>query len=844
MELMTMETQMIRPTLEYLQQTKRREFCLSLQVVYAVVLSLATSAFNEHCLGFEPIIAYPSEPVVLLLPFSSDMLDEAYQVTALVTDPGGGIRTNMVSRQNIIATVVQPNTATNALLIVFNTSDIRADILTAPGQYRVLINSTTNFISVPELSPAEAQIAPLFQSNGTLLRIALVAVPSDLDDEVKAKCQQVLQLVTSGRYADYARTYLAIDSLYQPSLNSEQYEGQPPPDFLAALTNFAAISVTNGLLRGTYLFHKGYAEALIGDRAAATNTLTTLLNEFPSSPWSGQAQRLLSSAPGEDTNPPIITILGANPATNECGSAYADAGATATDDVDGDVTSAIIVTDEVLTNIVGTYTVTYTVSDSSTNIATATRTVHVVDTTPPVLTLTGAATLTNECHAAFTDPGATASDTCDGDLTPVIQVSGTVNTNTVGTYTLTYIVRDSSSNEVSATRSVVVADRVTPALTLLGSNPLTLECHTAFSDPGATASDACAGDLTSVIQTTGTVNTNAVGSYTRTYTVSDPSGNTNAATRIVQVLDTTAPVIACPTNLVTTTDTGQCTRSNVTYSATATDACATPSVVCNPASGSTFSLGTNTVTCTATDPSSNSASCNFTVTVNDAQAPTITCPSNQTVVATNFCGNNVAFTQATATDNCSVASLLCSPSSGEALGPGVHPVTCTAVDASSNSNQCSFNVTVLDPLRVIFQGPAIQDDNVQDNIETDADVVNQFKAGSKILHKIELRDCAGSNVTVTVASSVTVRIDVTLRTYTNNTSTVVNDVPEEYSGSGSSGGVMVLSGNHFQYNLDTAGYPAGTLNNSQFFRSHITVEYNTNPGIVVGEEDALLESEP
>jgi hypothetical protein len=112
----------------------------------------------------------------------------------------------------------------------------------------------------------------------------------------------------------------------------------------------------------------------------------------------------------------------------------------------------------------------------------------------------------------------------------------------LGVHTITLTV--SSSGGGSATDDVVItiADTTAPAISLNGANPMTVECHTAFSDPGATASDGCAGDLTSVINVTGSVNANAVGTYTLTYTVSDGS-HTTSATRTVNVVDTTAPVI-------------------------------------------------------------------------------------------------------------------------------------------------------------------------------------------------------------------------------------------------------------------------------------------------------------
>ena len=67
-----------------------------------------------------------------------------------------------------------------------------------------------------------------------------------------------------------------------------------------------------------------------------------------------------------------------------------------------------------------------------------------------------------ELGGAFTDPGATANDTCAG-VVPVI-VSGRVNTDAVGTNTLTYTATDGNGNTNSATRTVIVRDTTPPAI--------------------------------------------------------------------------------------------------------------------------------------------------------------------------------------------------------------------------------------------------------------------------------------------------------------------------------------------------------------------------------------------
>jgi hypothetical protein len=81
---------------------------------------------------------------------------------------------------------------------------------------------------------------------------------------------------------------------------------------------------------------------------------------------------------GNDSTAPIITLNGEAIATVNLNSTYTDAGATATDEVDGDLTSSIVTTGVVNTSIEGNYIITYTVSDTSGNTATATRQVVVV----------------------------------------------------------------------------------------------------------------------------------------------------------------------------------------------------------------------------------------------------------------------------------------------------------------------------------------------------------------------------------------------------------------------------------------------------------------------------------
>ncbi len=92
----------------------------------------------------------------------------------------------------------------------------------------------------------------------------------------------------------------------------------------------------------------------------------------------------------QDTTPPAIAIAGANPATVERLATYTDAGATATDLVDG--TRTVTTTSTVNTAVAGAYTVSYTATDTRSNSRTVTRTVNVVDTVAPTVVMSSVAT--------------------------------------------------------------------------------------------------------------------------------------------------------------------------------------------------------------------------------------------------------------------------------------------------------------------------------------------------------------------------------------------------------------------------------------------------------------------
>ncbi|MBI1319232.1 MAG: DUF5011 domain-containing protein [Candidatus Hydrogenedens sp.] len=154
------------------------------------------------------------------------------------------------------------------------------------------------------------------------------------------------------------------------------------------------------------------------------------------------------------------------------------------------------------------------------------------DVQAPTLELLGNAEVVIECGSAFNDPGATAQDDRDGDISGSIAASEPADTGTPGEYTITYTAADAAGNTASRSRLVLVRDTVPPVLTIDGGNSVSICAGNAFTAPAATATDICAGDLTESIEQTGTVDIYTTGFYTLTYAVSDGTNTTQAVLQV------------------------------------------------------------------------------------------------------------------------------------------------------------------------------------------------------------------------------------------------------------------------------------------------------------------------
>ena len=271
------------------------------------------------------------------------------------------------------------------------------------------------------------------------------------------------------------------------------------------------------------------------------------------------------------------------------------------------------------------------------NAASVSFLVNVRDVTPPVFNTVNAgapftpgnpaeATGPNGAQVFYTNPAAT--DSISGLVTVTcLPASGSIFP--IAATTVTCTAADGAGNPAApATFAVTVRDTTAPVIAAAGN--LTAEATSAagviVTYTAPVWSDAVSGSGSAgCLPVSGS--TFPIAATTVSCTAADGAGNASSpVTFTVTVRDTTAPVLGPVTNR--TAEATSATGAAVTYGTpSATDAVGA-SVSCAPASGSTFAIGTSTVTCTATDAALNSSTKTFTVTVSDTLAPVVTATAN------------------------------------------------------------------------------------------------------------------------------------------------------------------------------------------------------------------------
>ncbi|PSR05905.1 MAG: hypothetical protein BRD49_03265 [Bacteroidetes bacterium SW_10_40_5] len=247
-----------------------------------------------------------------------------------------------------------------------------------------------------------------------------------------------------------------------------------------------------------------------------------------------------------DVTQPQITLMGPDTVMFEAcdGSGKLSFGYTAMDNIDGNVTSQVIVNDNIVASQPGVYEKKYNVFDNAGNKAKEAVRTYIVtpDTTDPTINLIRGSQTELEVNTSLNVSAQyDAMDNCSG-----IASSSTVIDNQVvlGTYDVVYTVMDQAGNTVSKTQQVEVVDNTAPSAALSGSANMSVGVHSNFQDPGLDQiSDNYWSRSNITINKQSNVDVDNIGTYEIEYEVTDGSGNETQIMRTVNVVDMLAPTI-------------------------------------------------------------------------------------------------------------------------------------------------------------------------------------------------------------------------------------------------------------------------------------------------------------
>jgi hypothetical protein len=400
-----------------------------------------------------------------------------------------------------------------------------------------------------------------------------------------------------------------------------------------------------------------------------------------------------NSLPGDLTGQCLAGVPGA-PSTATIAALY-------TDNCSGTITAVLTNTTTTGSNAAGwTRKYFYSVTDASGNATIACVTYSGRDTQAPVPTVAILPTVAVQCSATVTPP--TASDNCAGTITATTNSPLTYNAQ--GTYTITWTYSDGNGNTSTQTQTVIVKDVTPPAINCpsditVTANTIVSSISGAYVSYTVNASDNCGVPTITYNQLSGSFF--PVGTTTVTATANDGNGNTASCSFKVIVSCVMPSFSTCPASKTVSTDAGACTAV-VTYTSAATG---TAPVACNytfsgattgsgtgNGSGRVFNKGTTTVTITAGNLCGTTI-CTFTVTVNDTQAPVITCPGNITL-ACGLATTPANAGTATATDNCGGSVAI---TYTDAVSGNTTTRTWKATDAAGNISTCTQTITTGGP---------------------------------------------------------------------------------------------------------------------------------------------------
>ena len=234
---------------------------------------------------------------------------------------------------------------------------------------------------------------------------------------------------------------------------------------------------------------------------------------------------------------PKITLLGDKVVAIRLNEEYIDKGVEVT--CGGkDISRQLETIDNINIEKIGTYEVIYKIKKGIFTIEKK-RLVSVVDDIKPEILLEGENEITICPGKKFDEIGYSATDNYDGDITNKVEVLEKEEK-------ITYEVSDSSGNIVSVSRTFIRKDVEKPKISLKGASVLYIDKGGVYNEPGYIASDNCEGDMTSIVEVSGKIDTSTPGTQKITYKTIDKAGNETAVTRTVYVK---YPKVSAPTGI-------------------------------------------------------------------------------------------------------------------------------------------------------------------------------------------------------------------------------------------------------------------------------------------------------
>ena len=334
----------------------------------------------------------------------------------------------------------------------------------------------------------------------------------------------------------------------------------------------------------------------------------------------------------------------------------------------------------------GDTTVIWTVSDYSGNISTGNQIVTVTDTTAPEISqledIIAEATSVNENIVNLHEPSTS-------DIQELIIYKNAPDVFPIGDTLVTWIITDETGNHSVATQTVTIVDTTVPTLTV--PEDLTVEAvslQETLVEIGQAGADDISG-ISSIVNNSPDVF--PLGSTIVTWSVTDNHHNTISAEQIITVVDTTAPTIVTPQNIVS-----EAVNPTLNFIQLG-ELDASDSVDIESISNDKpiiFPFGDTTVIWTVTDTSGNISQVTQTITVIDTTSPDISAPSDIVAEATDLSNNVVELGEATVYDIMSVESI--TNDAPEFFPVGETTVTWTATDSSGNSSTATQIVTIID----------------------------------------------------------------------------------------------------------------------------------------------------